>query len=267
MKKGFALILMALIYTMVFTGCGSVPTPSSSADSSKASQIELHVFAAASLTESLKQIMEMYKSIAPDTTIVLNLDSSGTLKTQIEQGADVDIFISAAQKQMDALEETGSILNETRKDLLINKVVLIVPENSEKEIQSFQDCTTNKVKLIALGNSDVPVGTYSEEIFIHLGVWDEIKSKTSFGNNVKQVLSQVESGSVDCGVVYATDVSTASGVTVVASAPEGSHSPVVYPAALLKTTQNKSAAQRFLEFLSEEDAATAFKSVGFTVAE
>lgn len=238
---------------------------------------EVIVFAAASMTESMNKIAEMYKKIAPDVTITFNFDSSGTLKTQIEEGADCDIFISAGQKQMDQLDikadpkintdKLDFVLEESRFNLVNNTVVLIVPEDSKAEITSFDDVLTDKVKLVALGNSDVPVGQYSEEIFTSLGIWDELKAsgKISYATNVKEVLSQVEAAAVDCGVVYSTDAATAKGVSVVATAPEKSHKAIVYPAAILKTSKNQEAAKAFLDYLKNSDAASVFEEIGFTI--
>jgi molybdate transport system substrate-binding protein len=227
---------------------------------------ELNVFAAASLTESLTQVAELYKTAQPDVALTFNFDSSGTLQKQIESGAEADVFLSAAKKQMDALEAGGYLLDGSRQDLLNNKVVLIVPEGSTLGLKGFEDVAGDAVKLVALGNADVPVGQYAEDIFTTLGLWDQVSAKASLGANVKEVLSQVASGAVDCGVVYATDAATATGVTVVAEAPEGSHKPVVYPCAVLKSTGNADAAQAFLDFLSTPDAVAAFEAVGFSMA-
>ena len=229
--------------------------------------VELNVFAAASLTESLTEIEELYKAVQPDVTLSFNFDSSGTLQKQIESGATVDIFLSAARKQMDALAEDGYLLEDTRKDLLTNKVVLIVPEGSELGLTGFEDVAGEAVKLVALGNSDVPVGQYAQEIFTELGLWETISAKASLGSNVKEVLAQVESGAVGCGVVYATDAATATGIEVVAEAPADSHKPVVYPGAVLKRSANAHAAKAFLAFLETPEAVMAFESVGFTMAE
>ncbi len=228
--------------------------------------VELNVFAAASLTESLTRIAELYSAAQPDVRLAFNFDSSGTLQTQIESGAAADVFLSAAQKQMDALEAGGYLTEGTRRDLLTNKVVLIVPEGSTLGLTGFEDVASEKVKLVALGNADVPVGQYSQDIFTSLGLWDAVAVKASMGANVKEVLSQVQSGAVDCGVVYATDAATATGVTVVAEAPEGSHKPVVYPCAALKESANAEAAAAFLDYLSTPDAVKAFEDVGFTMA-
>ncbi len=175
------------------------------------------------------------------------------------------MFLSAGQKQMDAVA-AEYVDPATRKDLLVNKIVLIVPSNSKAGIKSFADCATDKVKLIALGNSSVPVGQYSEEIFNSLKMWDKVSAKASLGTNVKEVLSQVESGSVDCGVVYATDAATSKGgIKVVANAPEGSHKPAVYPAAVLKKSANAEAAKAFLDYLNSPKATVVFKKIGFEI--
>jgi molybdate transport system substrate-binding protein len=227
--------------------------------------VTLNVFAAASLTEALTEISAIYKASAPAVTLTFNFDSSGKLQTQIENGAEADVFFSAGKKQMDALAEC-CIDPSTRKDLLVNKIVLIVPPGSKLGLKSFEECMTDKVKLIALGNSSVPVGQYSEEIFKTLKGWEKVSAKASLGSNVKEVLSQTESGSVDCGVVYATDAATSKGgVKVVATAPEGSHAPAVYPIAVLKRTANAEAAKAFVNYLSSPKAKAVFEKIGFEI--
>jgi molybdate transport system substrate-binding protein len=237
------------------------------------------VFAAASMTESMNQIAELYKKVAPDVTIVYNFDSSGTLKTQIQAGADCDIFISAGQRQMDQIDIAASssvntekldfVLPGSRFNIVSNQVVLIVPTGrNPKGIDSFADVVTDKVSLVALGNSDVPVGQYSQEIYTSLGLWDKLNamSKITFASNVKEVLVQVAANAVDCGVVYGTDAATSGGgVEIVASAPEGSHRPIVYPAAILKRVKDEAAAKAFIEFLKEEESANVFKTIGFAI--
>lgn len=228
----------------------------------------LTVFAAASMTESMKQIAELYKKVAPSIEIVYNFDSSGTLKTQIEQGADCDIFISAGQKQMNELEKADLLQPGTRFDIVSNKVVLIVPKGrNPKKINDFKDAATDKVSLMALGNSDVPVGQYSEEIYKNLGLWDQLKSmkKITFGSNVKEVLSQVAAGAVDCGVVYSTDAATSKAVDVVAEAPAGSHKPITYPAAIMKKAKDESAAKAFVDFLKGNESSKVFGDIGFAI--
>jgi len=253
------LLLLAGVF-----GQGNAAPPAKPAAVS-APAVTLNVFAAASLTEALTEIATLYKASAPAVTLAFNFDSSGKLQTQIENGAEADVFFSAGKKQMDALAAC-CVDAATRKDLLVNKIVLIVPKGSKAGIKSFQDCLTDKVKLIALGNSSVPVGQYSEEIFKNLNGWDKVSAKASLGTNVKEVLSQTESGSVDCGVVYATDAATSKGgITIVATAPEGSHAPAVYPIGVLKKTTNAEAAKAFVNFLSTPKAVAVFEKIGFNI--
>jgi molybdate transport system substrate-binding protein len=268
MKKVLGIIISAMLLFSA-AGCslsGKSSSQASNSSSSATKSTELTVFAATSLTESLNELKTKYEASNSNVKIVFNFDSSGTLQKQIESGAEPDIFISAAKKQTDALEKGGYLVDGTRKDILKNTVVLIVPNDSSKGITSFEDCATDKVKLIALGNSDVPVGQYSEEIFNNLKIWDKVSAKSSLGTNVKEVLSQVENASADCGVVYKTDAISSKSVKIACTASEGTHSPVVYPAALVKTTKNKDAAKAFLDYLSTDEAQKVFETAGFTSA-
>ncbi|MCE5343585.1 MAG: molybdate ABC transporter substrate-binding protein [Eubacteriales bacterium] len=263
----------------VLTGLSLLVACGAAVGETTAPQTELVVFAAASMTEAMNQVAENYKAVAPNVMLVYNFDSSGTLQTQIEEGAEADVFISAGQKQMNALDIAASaeanpkgqdyILQGTRFDLLTNTIVLIVPEGSDRGIASFTDVATDKVSLIALGNSDVPVGQYAQDVFTVLGLWDQLisESKITFASNVKEVLAQVESAAVDCGVVYISDAVTGTGITVVATAPEGSHKPANYPAAVLKGTKNEQAAKDFLEYLKSDECAKVFTDIGFAVPE
>ncbi len=276
--KRRALILgsLALSASLLLSACGgtaassqaSSAPASSAAASSEASgeSVQLTVFAAASLTETLNEISEQYKTVAPNVELVFNFDSSGTLKTQIEEGADCDLFLSAAQKQMNALEEENLINADTRIDLLENKVVLAVPEGNPADIQSFEDIGTDKCKRIALGNEDVPVGSYSIEILTNLGILDELESgnKITYGSNVKEVTTQVKEASADCGIVYATDAYSA-GLETVDEATADECRQVIYPAALTASTAHAEEAQAFLDYLTTDDAAAIFESVGFAM--
>ena len=279
MKKLISIVVITMFSVLFFMGCGSnetnetnetstpVEETTSEDEAEDAGEVTVRVFAAASMTEALGEIAELYIAENPGVTIEFNFDSSGTLQTQIENGAEADIFLSAATKQMTELAENGYVNEATQRDLLINKVVLIVPEDAETEMTSFEDVATDMLSLIALGNADVPCGQYAQEIFTSLGVWEVVEAKASFGENVKAILSQVESGSVDAGVVYATDAKTSTnGVRIVAESPQGSHSPVVYPAAVLSEAEDETAAIAFLEYLSSQAAVSVFERIGFTMA-
>lgn len=236
------------------------------------------VFAAASMTETLTQIQEMYQEVAPDVNLVFTFDSSGTLKTQIEEGADCDLFISAAQKQMNQLDITADpevnengldfVDDTTRINLLENKVVLAVPDGNPADIQSFEDLGTDKLTLLCLGNEDVPVGAYSEEILTSLEILEQLEAdqKITYGSNVKEVTTQIKEGSVDAGIIYATDAFSAE-LTVVDQADSTLCRQVIYPAAVLKTAQHPEEAKAFLDYLGTEECAEVFEAVGFTMVE
>jgi molybdate transport system substrate-binding protein len=227
---------------------------------------ELFLAAAASLTDVTTEIIKLYKKVEPNVTITCTFSSSGTLQTQIEEGAPADIFISAAIKQVTALEEKGLVKEGTKKELLKNKVVLITPADNEKNITSLEELATDKVSNIALGEpSSVPVGQYSEEIFSYLKILDNVKSKANYGSNARQVLTWVENGDVDCGVVYATDAALSDKVKVVCEAPESSHKPVIYPAVVLKSSKYTAEAEEFLNYLSTSEIKNLFKKYGFEV--
>ena len=227
---------------------------------------ELLISAAASLTDVLNELSEVYKTIEPETTLNFTFGSSGALQAQIEEGAPVDIFMSAAQKQMKALDEGGHILDGTIRTLLINKVVLITPKDGEVEMKSFEDLTKDEIKKIAIGDpANVPVGQYSEEIFNNLNIMDKVNSKFVLGSDVRTVLTWVESGEVDCGIVYATDAFTSDNVNIVTEAPEGSHKEVSYPVAVVKDSKNPDRAKAFLDFLSTDKATELFEKYGFSM--
>ena len=272
----------------VLTACGgsSSSTASSTASSAAASSeaasgesVELIVFAAASLTETLNAIAETYSAENPGVTFSFNFDSSGTLKTQIQEGADCDLFISAGQKQMNQLDSTASadvntegldfVDSDSRVDLLENKVVLCVPENGDKGIDSF-DSLAEHLKagdiLFCMGNSDVPVGQYTQKILAYYALDEEALAAAgviTYGSNVKEVTTQITEASVDAGVVYCTDAYSA-GLTPVDEATRDMCGQVIYPAAVLKAAPNAEAAREFLAYLQTDRAATVFESVGFT---
>ena len=286
MKKALSLLL-ALTMALALTACGGTEadntqeteeTTQSQETQDTAEAVELYVFAAASLTESLDQIIEQYKEVAPGATIVPTYDSSGTLKTQIQEGADCDIFISAAPKQMNQLDAEGGeentegldlVNSATRLDLLENKVTLAVPEGNPKGIESFDqlaELLASGDVFLAMGNSDVPVGQYTQKIFTYYGLNEETLASSgvlTYGSNVKEVTTQVSEGTVDCGVIYATDAFSA-GLTVVDEATAEMCGQVIYPAAVMKNSANPDAAKAFLDFLSTDEAMACFEAVGFS---
>ncbi len=241
---------------------------------------ELIVFAAASLTETMTEIAETYKKTAPDVSIMFNFDSSGTLKSQIENGADCDLFISAAPRQMNQLDSSKDgeanpdgldfILQGTRIDLLENKVVLAVPEGNPSSVESFDNLAKRLGMgeiLLSMGNSDVPVGQYTQKILAFYGLDEQVLAAAgniTYGSNVKEVTSQVIENAADCGIIYSTDAFSA-GLSIADTATEEMCGRVIYPAAVLNTAKNVEAAKAFLQFLSEAEAKKTFESVGFSM--
>lgn len=245
---------------------------SSCATSNQREKTDLTVFAAASLTESLNELKDIFEKENPDINIIYNFDSSGTLKTQIEEGADCDVFISAAKKQMDELgglgdkESEALIDSKSRFDLLENEVSLATKKNSNTEISSFEDLKTDKITSIALGNSDVPVGQYSKELLENLGIWDGIEDKVSYGSNVKEVTTWISEGAVDCGIVYSTDANAAGLKILARPDPSKLKNRIIYPVAITKKTKNSDKALDFLEFLKSDKAQEIFIKYGFKKA-
>ena len=232
-----------------------------------AEPVELLVSAAASLTDVMPKVAEAYVLAAPNVTLTFTYGSSGALRTQIEEGAPVDVFLSANLKHMNALADEGLLLPDSDKPLLENKVVLIVPMDSTLAFTSFADVASDAVTLVGIGEpASVPAGQYAQQVFESLGIWDAVSAKANFATDVRQVLLWVEEGAVDCGVVYATDAMTSAAVTVVAEAPEGSVDRILYPAAVIASTKQQEAALQFLSFLYSPEAMAAFEAFGFSPA-
>lgn len=244
------------------------PTPEATATpEATEAPVELTIAAAASLTDVTAEISQIYKIAAPNVTLTFTYGASGALQTQIEDGAPVDIFMSAAQKQMDALEEKTLLLDSSRANLLENKVVLIVPKDSALGLTSFEDLAKKDVKLVAMGDpASVPAGQYGEELLTNLGIKDAVEAKANFGTDVRQVLTWVESGEVDAGIVYATDAATSGKVTVVCEAPADSVKKIIYPVAILKASQYAQQAQSFIDFLKTDECVALFEKYGFIMA-
>lgn len=236
-------------------------------DGEEAEPVNLLIAAAASLEYSMEdELIPMFEEQNPGITVEGTYDSSGKLQTQIEEGLDADVFFSAATKQMDALAEEGLVEESSVKDLLENKIVLIVLKGQEGNYSKFEDIAN--ASTVALGDpASVPAGQYAQEALGNLGLWDAVSAKASFGTNVTEVLNWVAEGSADTGVVYATDAATKEdAVSVVAEAPADSLAePVIYPVGLVENSTKKDAAEKFMEFLSSDDAAAVFEKYGFTV--
>ena len=264
--KNFAgLVLLLLIFIFSFSACSKQPVEKS--EETPKTQVTLIVSAAASLRDPMNEIKDIYAKETQDVSVTCNFASSGSLQKQIENGADVDVFISAANKQMDALEEEGLLEDGTKKTILGNSIVLVIPEDSSL-ISSFEELTQDKVKRIALGEfKTVPAGQYAEETFTNMNILDTIKAKAVYGKDVKEVLNWVETGNVDAGVVYLSDAKTSQKVKQVAVAPEESHKPIVYPASVIKSSKHKAEAKAFLDFLSSEKAKSVFEKYGFKFLE
>lgn len=288
-KRRILTLVLASVLALSLFACGkkedteteTTKTETKEEEVKEPQEAEVIVFAAASMTETLGEIADAYKEVAPNVTLTFNFDSSGTLKTQITEGADCDVFISAAQKQMNEIdaasdEETNPdgldlVLQGTRVDLLKNEVNLCVPDANPKGIESFDDLAaqiSTEGFLFGMGNSDVPVGQYTEKILTYFNL-DEAAlaagGNITYGTNVKEVTTWVSEGSVDAGVVYATDAYSA-GLKVVDAATTEMCGDVVYPAAVLIGTQNEDAAKAFLEYLQSDEAMKVFEKVGFKKA-
>jgi len=232
---------------------------------SKPVKVSLTISAAASMTDAMNKIQKLYQTDHPNVTLTMNYGSSGILEQQIEQGAPVDVFISAANKQMDQLEKKSLVVTGTRKVLLQNHLVLIVPKGISA-VTGFDDLTKAAVKFIAIGEpSSVPAGQYAQETLTTMGLWDKLQSKLVMGKDVRTVLTYVESKNADAGLVYSTDVLTSQDVVVVTAAPEASHSPIVYLAAVISTSKNQPAAKDFEAYLSGALATAVFKNYGFVI--
>ena len=269
-------LLLAALLAFSLTACG---TKADAPAESPVEETELIVFAAASMTETLTELKDVYEEAHPGVTITYNFDSSGTLKTQIQEGAACDLFISAGQKQMNQMDITASaevntegldiVASDTRVNLLENRVTLVVPEGNPKNINSFDDLAAALESgdvLLCMGNNDVPVGQYTQKILAWYGLNETALAsagRITYGTNVKEVTTQVSEASVDCGVIYCTDAFSA-GLTVVDSATAEMCGQVIYPAAVLKTAENPEGAQAFLDFLQTDEAMAVFETVGFS---
>jgi len=249
-------VIFFILVIMALTGCAgnnakAYPEP-----------VNLTVAAAASLKDAAEEIRTVYAAKNPEVKITYNFSSSGTLQKQIEEGAPADLFISAGKSQMDALSRKGLIIETSRVDLLGNELVLIA--GREAIITGFEDLAVPGVSRISIGTPEtVPAGGYAKEVLTNISLWDKLQPKLVLAKDVRQVLTYVETGNVDAGLVYRSDAVSGREVKIVAAAPAGSHKPVVYPMAVIKNTGNKNASEEFAAFLSGREAATVFEKYGF----
>ena len=269
--KFFPVSLLSFLLTVLLVACAQLappiaPSSQPSAVNPSAQPATLLVAAAASLQKALEEITPLYTQTNPNQTINYNFAASGALQQQIEQGAPVDVFISAAEKQMKTLQEKGLLVAETQKDLLTNQLVLITPNSIPGSVTDFRQLVKPEVKRIAIGEPrSVPVGQYATEVFKNLGILAQVQAKFVFGNNVKAVLTATETGEVDAGIVYFTDAKGSDKVTVAATADRQLHSPIRYPIAVLKSSKLLDASKRFVEFLQSDLAKAVFEKYGFGI--
>ena len=266
-KYLFPLMIGLLSVTILLAGCGGGSSPVKPAATPAAPPVELTISAAVSLKDALNDVQAAFLKKAPQVKLVFNLGASGSLQKQIEQGAPADIFISAAPKQMNELEAKNLIQKPTRRNLVENKLVLIVPQNSPLKIAKFEELANSDMKKLGIGEPKVvPAGQYAQQALEKLGIWDSVVDRIVFAKDVRTVLAYVETSNVDAGIVYKTDAASSSKVKIAATAPEGSHPPVLYPAAVLAGSKNVKTAEEFLAFLTSPDGKAIFEKHGFVIA-
>ena len=261
MKKKLAVFLFLCLLMTVMTGCGAANQEETTPG------VEINVFAAASLTDCMNGIIELYQAESSNTVTGV-YEASGTLKKQIEEGADCDIFISANQSQMDALEETGSVNSETRKDLLGNALTLIASAEKADAVMDVQSLLSDDVQVIAIGEpTDVPAGQYAKELFENMGIWEQVQPKLVYAKNVRAVLEYVDGGDADAGFVYHTDAMLLENGMIKGDAPADYYTAVNYPSAIMTNAPQPEAAADFYAFLQTDAAKAVFEKYGFTVLE
>lgn len=266
-SQTFSIVSLSVLSSVLLIGCQNSETIQSEQSALETSSTtELTVSAAASLQDAMKAIKPLYETAYPDREIIYNFASSGSLQRQIEQGAPVDVFISAAIDKMDALEEKDLIITETRRDLLKNQMVLVTEKGNKTnlKITDFKDLNTDQVNLIALGEPEsVPAGRYAQEVLVSLNIADKVNSKAVYGKDVRQVLNYVATGNVEAGIVYRTDAQVSDNVEIIAIAPEDSHSPVIYPVAVIKDSDTPEIGKELIEFFNTDEAQAVFEEYGF----
>ena len=262
MEKRIWLLIGLMIMALALVGCSSQPA-STPTPTTQAQPVTLTVAAAASLTDVAKELQTVYSTKHPNVSIAYTLAASGTLQQQIEQGAPVDLFISAGKSQMDALEQKGLIVTATRKNVVGNELVLVASKDSK--LNAFDGLKDVTVKKIAIGTPEsVPAGQYAKDTLTTLGMWDQLQPKLIQAKDVRSVLNYVETGEVDAGLVYRTDAATSDKVKIVAAAPAGSSKPIIYPMAIIASSKHQQEAQQFEDFLASAEATQLFEKYGFT---
>lgn len=255
-------LFMLIMLCVIIMGCGG-----QTIQINKNQSVELTVSAAASLKDALTEIQSNYQAQQPNVKISYNLGGSGSLQKQIEQGAPVDIFISAANRQMDDLEKQNLIKKETRKNLVENQLVLVVPQKSTLQLTKFEDLTMSEVKHFAMGAPEsVPAGQYTQQVLKNLNLYDVVQPKAVLTKDVRTVLTYVEAGNVEAGAVYKTDAAASDKVKVVAAAPIGNHEPIVYSVAVLVATKQAKVAEAFTAYLSSSESKVVFEKYGFIMS-
>lgn len=260
-----AVAAVLLTAAAISWGCPAAEEPGTAEGGKKDEKAELHVLAAASMTDVCEELKREYEK-EENVNLIFSFGSSGALQAQIEEGAPCDLFISAGVKQMDALRDEGLVEASDIEELLENELVLIVPEGNPTGLGFFEDVVSERVNIIGVGDpAGVPAGQYAQEVFENLGLWEQVQAKANYGTDVRNVLAWVESGSVDCGIVYRTDAETGRGIEIICGAPKDSCSQIIYPAAIIKDSRYREGARRFLQYMEGVNASKIFKKYGFKV--
>ncbi|CUH94943.1 putative ABC transporter substrate-binding lipoprotein YvgL [Propionispora sp. 2/2-37] len=267
MKRLTWIITLSVVFaSALLAGCGGTKTDKPVAPPAEAA-VELNVSAAVSLKDALAEIQKNFEAKHSNVKVIYNLGSSGSLQKQIEQGAPADIFISAAPRQMNELADKNLVNKDSRKNLVENKLVVVIPKDSTLFITKYEDLAGDAVHNISVGETaTVPAGQYAQEVLKKLDIWDKLQNKIVFGKDVRTVLTYVETGNVDAGIVYKTDAAVSDKVKIAAAAPEGSHKPIVYPAAILSGTKQQKTAEEFLAYLRTPESKAIFEKYGFTMS-
>lgn len=268
MKKKFVFsTVVILTLSILMVSCRTQKDTSSSQEenSTTESPVELNISAAASLKEAMADIQSEFKKVKPNVTLTVNFGASGSLQQQIEQGAPCDIFISAGQSQMKSLDEKSLLLENTKKDLVKNDLVLVGPKDTT--LTSLSDLSSDKVKNIAVGEpKSVPAGKYADEVFTNLGIKDSISSKLVFAKDVKEVLAWTTSGNTEVGFVYKSDALSSKGLKIIETMADDKHSPITYPIGVLKASKNPDVAKAFEDFLFTDTCKKIFEKYGYGIA-